>query len=371
MFWSTMMPMAAQETLLNGRYRLISQQGSGGMAVIYKAQDLALGRTVAVKVLRPSLTGDPQFLTRFRQEARNVANLAHPNIVTLHDVGQDGNTYYMVMEFVDGKDLKKLIRDNAPFTVERALHIAIQICAGVGYAHRAGLVHADVKPQNVLVTPDDAVKVTDFGIAQALSVTQPQEKQSVVWGSPHYFAPEQASGEAPTPASDVYAIGIVLFEMLTGKLPYNGADQQELALAHIRDEVPHVMQFNPSIPVHLDRIIYKVMSKEPANRYRTADQLGRILISYQKQGQDVTANVPPVMAPQAPQPQQQQPIPQAARPTPTNLGRPNVYSGNTPPPQAPYIPQRSGTGPISVGKPPSPANANGKPVPGPNIPTWH
>src|SRR5215475_7328896 len=174
--------MAAQDTLLNGRYRLIKQHASGGMAVVYEAQDLALGRTVAIKILRPSLTGDPTFLERFRQEARNVANLAHPNIVTLHDVGQDGNTYYMVMEYVDGKDLKKLIREGAPFSVERALHIAIQICAGVGYAHRAGLVHADVKPQNVLVTPDDQVKVTDFGIAKAMASIQPGETTDVVWG---------------------------------------------------------------------------------------------------------------------------------------------------------------------------------------------
>jgi serine/threonine-protein kinase len=333
--------MAAQETLLNGRYRLITQQGSGGMAVIYKAQDIALGRIVAVKVLRPSLTGDPTFLTRFRQEARNVANLAHPNIVTLFDFGQDGNTYYMVMEYVDGKDLKKLIRESAPFTVERALHIGIQICAGVGYAHRAELVHADVKPQNVLVTGDDHVKVTDFGIAQAIAATQNQEKQSVVWGSPHYFAPEQASGEAPTPASDVYSIGIVLFEMLTGKLPYNGADQQELALAHIRDQIPHVMEFNPNVPVHLDRIIYKVMSKEPANRYRTADQLGRILISYQKQGQDVTANVPPVMNPNQPA------NPATITQTKLPKAQPTPQPG-TPPPsqpaqrlQAPYIPPQT------------------------------
>jgi eukaryotic-like serine/threonine-protein kinase len=208
--------MAAQETLLNGRYRLISQVASGGMAVVYKAQDLALSRMVAVKILRPSLTGDPQFLTRFRQEARNVANLSHPNIVTLHDVGQDGNTYYMVMEYIEGQDLKKVIRANAPFSIDRMLNIAIQICAGVGYAHRAGLVHADVKPQNALITSDDRVKVTDFGIAQALQHTQAQERQSVVWGSPHYFAPEQASGETPTPASDVYSVGIVMFELLTG-----------------------------------------------------------------------------------------------------------------------------------------------------------
>ncbi|MBX3085316.1 MAG: protein kinase [Anaerolineae bacterium] len=317
--------MSAQDTILSGRYRLISQQGSGGMAVVYKAQDLRLGRIVAIKILRPSLTTDPSFLQRFQQEARNVANLAHPNIVTLHDFGQDGNTYYMVMEFIDGQDLKKIIRSSAPFTVERALHIGIQICAGIGYAHRAGLVHADVKPQNILLTGNDSVKVTDFGIAQALSIVQNQEKQSVVWGSPHYFAPEQATGEPPNTSSDVYAIGIVIFEMLTGKLPYSGADQQELAMAHIREQVPHVVDYNPNVPVHLDRIIYKVMGKEPSQRYRTADQLGRILISYQKQGQDVTQNqgTPPPATPQpVAKPPSNQPIP-ALRPTAT---------GNTPPP---------------------------------------
>jgi eukaryotic-like serine/threonine-protein kinase len=280
--------MSAQETLLNGRYRLETQQGSGGMAVIYKATDLALGRPVAVKILRPSLTNDPEFLKRFRQEARNVANLSHPNIVTVHDVGQDGNTHYIVMEYVDGEDLKRLIRGEAPFSIERALNIGIKICAGVGYAHRAGLVHADVKPQNVLVTQDDNVKVTDFGIAQALSETQPRQRQKVVWGSPHYFSPEQAQGEPPSPPSDVYAIGIVLFEMLTGRLPFIGTDQQELAMAHIREDPPDVSEINPNVPVHLDRILQKVLSKEPASRYRTADQLGRILISYRDQGQVAT-----------------------------------------------------------------------------------
>ncbi len=328
--------MAAQEQLLNGRYRLVTQQAAGGMAVVYKAQDLALGRTVAVKILRPSLTGDPAFLSRFRQEARNVANLAHPNIVTVHDFQQDGNTYYIVMEYIEGQDLKKLIRAAAPFSVERMLNIAIQICAGVGYAHRAGLVHADVKPQNVLITPDDHVKVTDFGIAQAaLSMTQAMsaEKQSVVWGSPHYFAPEQAQGEPPTTASDVYSIGIVMFEMLTGKLPYNGSDQQELAMAHIRDTVPHVMDFNPRVPVHLDRIIYKVMSKDPAARYRTADQLGRILISYKQQGNDPTIDQPVVNAGALPPAPQISPAPQTAP------------VSNTPPPSQPITnnPPNAGT----------------------------
>jgi serine/threonine protein kinase len=283
-----------QEKLLNGRYRLVQQHGSGGMAVIYKATDLALGRTVAVKILRPSLTNDQSFLVRFRQEARNVANLTHPNIVTVHDVGQDGNTHYIVMEFLDGQDLKKLIRANSPLPMERALSIAIQICAGVGYAHRAGLVHADVKPQNILILDSDKVKVTDFGIAQALAATNPPERQKIVWGSPHYFSPEQAQGEYPTPASDVYSIGVVIFEMLTGRLPFIGADQQALALSHIRDTPPRISELNAQVPTSLDHIIHKVLAKEPSARYRTADQLGRILIAYKEQGREETSGMPPV-----------------------------------------------------------------------------
>ncbi len=291
----------ADETVLNGRYRLVAQQGSGGMAVIYKAIDQALGRTVAVKILRPSLTNDPAFLARFRNEARSVANLAHPNIVTVHDVGSDGPTHYIVMEFVEGTDLKRIIKTDGALPIARALNLAIQICGGIGFAHRAGLVHADVKPQNILVTKDDVVKVTDFGIAQALSDTQPGEKQQVVWGSPHYFAPEQARGEKPTPASDVYSIGIVLFEMVTGRLPYTGANQQELALAHIRDRIPMVTEFNPNVPESLARIVYKTMSKEPASRYRMADQLGHILAGYRDHGRDETVQQPrPTTAPTVP-----------------------------------------------------------------------
>lgn len=307
------------ETVLNGRYRLLLQQGSGGMAVIYKAIDQALGRTVAVKILRPSLTNDPAFLARFRNEARNVANLAHPNIVTVHDVGNDGPTHYIVMEFVEGTDLKKIIKTDGALPIDRALNLAIQICGGIGFAHRAGLVHADVKPQNILVTKEDVVKVTDFGIAQALSDQQPGEKQSVVWGSPHYFAPEQARGEKPTPASDVYSIGIVLFEMLTGRLPYSGANQQELALAHIRDRIPRVAEFNPNVPPSLADIVYKTMSKEPNGRYRAADQLGHILTSYRGRGREDTAEQqrPVSPAPQSlPVQPQQQSLPQSSSPIP-------------------------------------------------------
>lgn len=321
------------ETLLKGRYRLVAQQGSGGMAVIYKAIDQELGRTVAIKILRPSLTKDAEFLKRFKNEARNVANLNHPNIVTVHDVGSDGNTHYIVMEFIDGSDLKKLIRKDGALGVDLAVDLSIQMAAGLGFAHRAGLVHADVKPQNVLLTSNMQVKVTDFGIAQAFSDTTSNERQDVVWGSPHYFAPEQARGEKPTPASDVYSMGIVMFELLTGQLPYMGTNQQELALAHIRDEIPHVRDFAPHVPDELDRVVYKLMSKEPSQRYRMADQLGHILAEYRKRGQQYTAVNPRVI-------QQQQPPQQPAPARPEDAPyQPPQQQAQQPIPPAPVAPR--------------------------------
>ena len=353
--------MNAQDNILNNRYQLLSQHGSGGMSVIYRAADLALGRQVAVKILRPSLTSDPNFLERFRQEARNVANLQHPNIVTVHDVGQDGNTHYIVMELIEGDDLKKLIRAEAPLSIERALDVAIKICAGIGYAHRAGLVHADVKPQNILMVGNDNLKVTDFGIAQALAMAKPGERQKIVWGSPHYFSPEQATGKYPTPASDVYSIGIVLFEMLTGRLPFIGNDQQELAKAHIRQQPPHLMDFNAQIPESLDRIVQKVLAKEPDARYRMADQLGRILQNYREQGTSKTAGqpiVPVQITPPSAAPTISSPIPpQDARfappsPTAATLQTPIVHHAST----AATLPGRSefiqqGTTPNQVTRP--------------------
>jgi serine/threonine-protein kinase len=327
----------ASETILNNRYRLISQLGSGGMAVIYKAIDQTLGRTVAAKILRPSLTSDPAFLQRFHNEARNIANLSHPNIVTVHDFGNDGPTHYIVMEFVEGRDLKKIIRAGGAFTVERTLKVAIQICAGIGFAHRAGLVHADVKPQNILLAKSDVVKVTDFGIAQALSDTQPTQRQNVVWGSPHYFAPEQAKCERPQASADVYAIGIVMFEMLTGRLPYLGTNQQELALAHLREPVPLVSDYNPNVPENLSRIIHKVMSKEPAARYRMADQLGHILENYRDQGRlQTVASIPPV----GPRPPVDPGAPDSGQPEASIVG-----ANQSPGPRPSSIAQQAGTPP--------------------------
>jgi serine/threonine-protein kinase len=280
----------AEQTTLNDRYRLIEQIGSGGMAVLYKAQDLELGRLVAIKLLRPSLVSDPEFLIRFRREAQSAASLSHPNIVTVHDVGQDGpKAHYIVMEYVPGQDLKQLLRARGKFDVETALAIIIEVCKGVGYAHRAGLVHCDIKPQNILVTPDNSIKVADFGIARALTASHPSERDELVWGSPHYFSPEQAAGEPPTPASDVYSIGVVLFEILTGRLPFTGQDYRELALAHLKEQPPSILDIDPSLPPEIDKVIRKVMSKEPSARYRTADQLGRIFEGILKEGQQPTA----------------------------------------------------------------------------------
>ncbi len=276
------------EALLNKRYKLLNPIGAGGMAVVYKAQDLSLGRLVAVKILRENLTSDPEFLTRFQQEARSAANLQHPNIVTVHDFGKDGGRYYIVMEYIEGKDLKTVIKETGHFPVSRALDIFVQLCAGIGYAHRAGLVHCDVKPQNILLTPDGRVKVADFGIARALANIRPGETTDVVWGSPQYYSPEQAAGEVPTPASDVYSIGVVMYEMLAGRLPFVASTQQALAMMHLREEPPSLSMFSPGIPEKLELIVHKVLAKEPAARYRTADQLGRILISYRQQGEDMT-----------------------------------------------------------------------------------
>lgn len=264
--------------ILNDRYQLEQTLGTGGMAIVYKAKDLMLERYVAVKALREDFSQDVAFRERFRQEAKAAANLSHPNIVTVHDFGLDQKHLFIVMEYMPGTDLKTLIKQKERFSVSEALELMIQACSGVGYAHRAGLVHCDIKPHNMLVTPEGRLKVTDFGIARALSTISPDERSEVVWGSPHYFSPEQASGLPPSPASDVYSLGVILYEMLAGRLPFIASDSAELARMHREDLPVAPRYFNTSIPAKLEEIILKVLSKEPSARYRTADQFGRLLM---------------------------------------------------------------------------------------------
>jgi serine/threonine-protein kinase len=226
--------------------------------------------------------------------------LQQPNIVTVHDIGQDGHAQYIVMEYVNGRTLKQIIRqyndDEHLMPTSRFLDLTIQICDGVGYAHRANLVHCDVKPQNVLVTRDDRIKVADFGIARAMSEASQQIQEDEMWGTPQYFSPEQAAGEPPTPASDVYAIGIIMFEMLTGQLPFTAESPTALALKHIQEKPPKVGDINPAVPEQLELIVDKVLAKEPSGRYRTAGQLGRVLTSYRSSSQAETGPFTPVEA---------------------------------------------------------------------------
>jgi serine/threonine protein kinase len=268
--------------VLNKRYQIEGRIGSGGMAEVYRAHDLMLERTVAIKLLREDFSRDLAFRERFKQEAKAAASLSHPNIVTIYDFGFDEQQVFIVMEYVPGTDLKSILESRGILKIDETFQLIIQACAGIGYAHRAGLVHCDVKPHNMIVTPDQRLKVTDFGIARALVSIQTQEVSNVVWGSPQYFSPEQAAGRPPSPASDVYGLGIILYEMLAGQLPFTADTAAELSRLHRTALPTPPSQFNPLIPPSLEQACLKVLSKEPSARYRTADQFGRVLISLRK-----------------------------------------------------------------------------------------
>lgn len=301
--------------MLSNRYKLLETIGAGGMAVVYRAQDMMLERPVSIKLLRQDFSGNPAFREQFRREAKAAANLSHPNIVTVHDFGFDAGRLFIVMEYVPGKNLKALIRERGSLPLAEAVNLIAQACAGIGYAHRAGIVHCDVKPHNMIVTPDHRLKVTDFGIARALASINPDEHTDEVWGSPQYFSPEQAAGLAPSPASDVYSLGVVLYELLTGQLPFTATDAQELARQHREARPVPPRRLNRDIPPALEQIILKVLSKEPAQRYRSADQLGRLL------------------APFAAQPETLQPFPvEQPRSTPTTFIPPAQESASRPRP---------------------------------------
>ena len=283
-----------EPTILNQRYRLVELVGSGGMATVYRGEDVLLERDVAVKFLREPYASESEFRERFLHEARAAARLDHPNIVHIYDVGEDDHRPYIVMEMVKGEDLKALIRRDAPLPVSKALDLIEQICAGVGHAHRAGLVHCDLKPQNILVTPDGTIKVADFGIARAFQYdvgqaeTAEDEEEQVIWGSPHYISPEQVAGKTPTPASDVYSIGVMLYEMLTGVPPFHDPDPTALAMKHLQEQPEPLTALNPRVPPGLEWLVRKVLAKEPAQRYRNADQFGISISEYRRQGIEAT-----------------------------------------------------------------------------------
>jgi eukaryotic-like serine/threonine-protein kinase len=267
----------SETNLLNNRYRLQELLGKGGMASVFRATDTMLERDVALKILKSDYTKSPAFRERFRQEAKAAANLHHPNIVTVHDFGYDSPRLYIVMEYVKGKDLNSIMKEHVQLKTYTAIKLAIEACKGIGYAHRAGLVHCDIKPHNFLVDVNWRLKVTDFGIARAMASIDSEEESKMVWGSPQYFSPEQATGMPPSPASDVYSLGVVLYLMTTGKLPFTAKSSVELARLHRKALPPSPRDINPRLPREIESVIMKVLSKEPSARYRTADQLARVL----------------------------------------------------------------------------------------------
>lgn len=253
------------QRILARRYELQELIGGGGMADVYKAQDKLLDRAVAVKILHQQYANDAEFVEKFRREATAAAKLAHPNIVNIYDVGEDGGSQYIVMEYVSGPTLKEVIQQKGCLEPIEAVRIAKEIASALESAHRNNLVHCDIKPHNILVMPDGHIKVTDFGIARAVSASTMTYSGSVM-GSVHYFSPEQAKGTVITTKSDVYSLGVVLYEMLTGQLPFNGETSVSIALKHLQEEPVPIRQLNQSIPPVLEAIVQKAMSKDPADR---------------------------------------------------------------------------------------------------------
>ena len=263
------------EQLLNARYRVLRPLGTGGMASVYLAEDLRLGRRVAVKILHPQFAADPTFVARFEQEARLAASLSHPNIVRVYDVGHDGDRHYIVMEYVEGETLKDTIARQGALPVTRALEIIGGVLAALDVAHTHNLIHRDIKAQNILITPDGDVKVADFGIARELGgLSAPTlTATGMVMGTAQYFAPEQAQGRPATPQSDVYAAGIVLFEMLTGQLPFDGENPLGVAMQQINQPPPLPSSINRTIPPAVEAIALKALAKNPAERYASAAEM--------------------------------------------------------------------------------------------------
>ncbi|MFD3163045.1 Stk1 family PASTA domain-containing Ser/Thr kinase [Herpetosiphon sp. NSE202] len=310
--------MSEQPRILNNRYQLERKLGQGGMATVYLGRDLRLKRPVAIKVLHGQYASDEQFLRRFKHEADAAAQLNHPNIVRVYDIEAEGDFHYIVMEYVEGTDLKEIIELQAPLPVPRTLAIVRQIAEALQAAHDSGLVHRDVKPQNVLIDSNDYARLSDFGIAkskQSSALTDP----GTTFGTADYLAPEQAQGLGATPLSDVYALGVLTYEMLTGRLPFSGDSPLAVALQHIQATPPALRNYNPSIPPQLEAIVLQAMAKDPAQRPQSARAFAELLRLYRERGNQATmavpsANVGRVPTAQEPadvRPPRQQPAPQA------------------------------------------------------------
>ncbi len=263
--------------LLNDRYKIKKQRGSGGMALVYEAQDILLDRKVAIKMLRPEFVSDEDFINKFRHEAKAVARITHPNVVSIYDIVESEESLYLVMEYIEGKDLKSLIKERGQLSVVEALDIANQVTAGVEVAHENNIVHCDIKPHNILITDNNQVKVTDFGIARAVS-SSTMTITDTIMGSAHYFSPEQAQGKEINTYSDIYSIGVVLYEMLSGRVPFKGESPISVALKHIQKEPKELKEVFPSVPEEVNQLVMKTLSKEPEDRQESASQLREEII---------------------------------------------------------------------------------------------
>lgn len=254
---------------INDRYEIIRSIGEGGMANVYLAYDIILNRDVAVKILRGDLANDEKFVRRFQREAISSSSLNHPNIVEMYDVGEDDGKYFIVMEYIEGKTLKSLIKRRGALTLPEVIDIMLQLTSGIAHAHESYIIHRDIKPQNVMILEDGTVKITDFGIAMALNSNELTQTNSVM-GSVHYLPPEQANGTGATIKSDIYSLGILMFELLTGKLPFKGENAVEIAIKQMRDSIPSVVEMNEDIPQSIENVILKACAKNPKNRYNSA-----------------------------------------------------------------------------------------------------
>ena len=264
--------MLSKGQKINDRYEIIKMIGEGGMANVYLANDNILERKVAIKVLRGDLSNDEKFIRRFKREALSVSNLSHPNIVEVYDVGEEDGNYYIVMEYIEGKTLKQLLQKRGALTLPEVIDIMSQLTDGLSHAHEAYIIHRDIKPQNIMIEDNGLVKITDFGIAMALNSTQLTQTNSVM-GSVHYLPPEQANGKGSTIKSDIYSLGILMYELLAGSVPFKGDTAVEIALKHMKEKMPSIRKQNPTIPQSVENIILKATAKNPKNRYDSVREM--------------------------------------------------------------------------------------------------